>query len=124
MHISNIIGIGSGFLMLGIAGALFLGLLFGIVYGLIYRKLLHGQRRLGWREILLGAVCLCYLIMVAGATLMSRGSGYREVCLYPVLFLSFGMAQPVCDGVEKSDLKYLYVCTLGISSAAVGRTFP
>lgn len=83
MHISNIVGIGSGFLMLGIAGVLLVGILFGIGYGLIYRKLLHGQRRLKGRELLLGAVCLCYLIVVAGATLMSRGSGYREVCLYP-----------------------------------------
>lgn len=107
MHISNIIGIGSGFLMLGIAGVLLVGILFGIGYGLIYRKLLHGQKRLKRKEILLGAVCLCYLIVVAGATLMSRGNGYREVCLYP--FYSYRSAWHSQSSVEWRNL-ILNIC--------------
>lgn len=107
MQISNIVGIGSGFLMLGMAGVLLVGILFGIGYGLIYRKLLHGQRRLKRREIWLGAVCLCYLIVVVGATLMSRGSGYREVCLYP--FYSYRLAWHSWSSIEWRNL-ILNIC--------------
>lgn len=102
MRLSNIIGMGSGFLMLGIAGVILLGILFGIGYGLIYRKLLGGEKRLKGTQILLAAVCFCYLIVVVGATLLSRGDGYREVCLYP--FYSYREAWRSQSAIEWRNL--------------------
>lgn len=107
MRLSNIIGMGSGFLMLGIAGVIVLGILFGIGYGLIYRELLGGEMRLKGTQIFLGAVCVCYLIVVVGATLLSRGDGYREVCLYP--FYSYREAWRSQSAIEWRNL-ILNIC--------------
>lgn len=107
MSLSNIIDMGSGYLMLGIAGVIVLGILFWIGNGLIYQKLLGGEKRLKGTQILLGAVCFCYLIVVVGATLLSRGDGYREVCLSP--FYSYREAWRSQSAIEWRNL-ILNIC--------------
>ena len=86
MSISGILGMAKGYLILGVIVAV----LCGAGYGIIYRKLLKGTHRLAAKKLVLGLISICYLVVLFGATLLSRDSHYREVVLTP--FYSYRLA--------------------------------
>lgn len=88
MRISDLISLGKEYLLLGIVLILFLFLCFLLGYFGIYRKLLKGTKTLSLRACILPAVFLCYLIVVLGATMLSR-SGYWESYVSLHLFSSY-----------------------------------
>lgn len=86
MSISGILGMAKGYLILGVIVAV----LCGAGYGIIYRKLLNGTHRIATKRLVLGLISICYLVVLFGATFLSRDSHYREVVLTP--FYSYRLA--------------------------------
>lgn len=84
MRISDIIHLGKEYLLLGIMVALVLAVAFCIGYFVIYKKLLKGKKRLNFLQVGWLAIFVCYIVVVLGATLLSRGNfwGSRVVSLF------------------------------------------
>lgn len=88
MRISDIIQLSKEYLLLGIIVVLFTTTIFLAGYFFVYKKLLKGTKTLSKKKLLLSAVFLCYLVVVLGATMMSRGSWYGGGTVTP-LFSSY-----------------------------------
>lgn len=76
MRIIDLITLVKDYLLLGIVAVLFVALLFFVGYFLIYKKVLKGQKQIKWKRLLWWSVLLCYIVVVLGATLLSRANGY------------------------------------------------
>lgn len=74
-------------MLLGIIGVFILISAFLIGYFLIYKKLMKGTKKLKISKILLWTIFIIYIIIVMGATLVDRVSGYESVNLH--LFSSY-----------------------------------
>ena len=86
MRVSEIIGLAREYLRLGIVGAVFLLAVFLIGYFIVYRKIFKGQRKIKPARFLWWAVMACYLIVVIGATLLSRGSNWMTGRIMPLFY--------------------------------------
>ena len=74
MRVSDLINLASEYLKIGIIIGFFIMFCIFAGYFLVYRKLLKGQRKIGWRVFLWWGIFLCYLSVVLGATLLSRSA--------------------------------------------------
>lgn len=86
MRVSDIIGLAREYLRLGIVGAVFLLTVFLIGYFIIYRKIFKGQKKIKPIRFLWWAVMACYMIVVIGATLLSRGSNWMTGRIMPLFY--------------------------------------
>lgn len=78
MRVADLISIGSEYLKIGIIIGIFIMSCVFTGYFLVYRKLLKGQKVIGWRMFLWWGIFLCYLSVVLGVTLLSRGHGWAN----------------------------------------------
>lgn len=77
MRISDLVSMGREYLTLGLAVVFCLGIVFAAGYCLVYKKLLHGTRRVSGKRLLCAAALLTYAVVVCGATLLGRGPYYE-----------------------------------------------
>lgn len=87
MRISSVIQLARQYLLVGIIGSIVVGGLFLIGYFLVYKKLMKGTKKLKASKVGLWSVFLIYMIVVLGATIGDRVSGYESVNLH--LFSSY-----------------------------------
>ena len=78
MRITDLINLGSRYLKMGTIIGMFIMFCVSVGYFLVYRKLLKGQKVIGWKVFLWWGIFLCYLSVVLGATLLSRGTGFTN----------------------------------------------
>ena len=114
----DVVNLGTGYLILGISIVLFLAVIVCIGYFGIYIKLLKGDKKLSLFNLCWWAVFICYMIVVLGATMFSRGntwgggvisfvysykdawinasaSAWRNIILNILLFVPFGFLLPI-----------------------------
>ena len=115
MRISDLISLGSRYLLLGIILAAFIAVSTIIIYRFFLKK-----RNIPIGKVLLWAVFICYIIVVLGVTLMMRASFYegrkimplfysyreawvdfsavmwRNIILNILMFVPFGFLLPIC----------------------------
>lgn len=99
MRISDIISMGKEYLLLGMSCAVSAALIFSIGYFLIYKKIFHGKNKISIHKIVWCVFFLCYLAILFGATLLSRGSGWSNGRIMP-LFYSYRAAWNSFSAVE------------------------
>ncbi len=88
---NGIYSIAKEYLLLGIIGVLFTGILFLAGYYFIYRKMFKGTKVPKGKRMFWSAVGICYLTVVLGATLLDRG-GYYGNSVQLHLFASYRQA--------------------------------
>ncbi len=140
MRLRDIISLGKGYLILGIIMTLFVVGTFLVGYHIIYKKVFKGIKKIKAGTIFIYAIFICYLFVVFGATLLSRGSmwqnniqyhlfySYREawndfsmnewrhIILNIMMFVPFGLLLPM---VGKFFQKFwrTYLAGIGLSLA-------
>ena len=87
MRISAVIQLARQYILVGIIGLIVVGGLFLIGYLLVYKKLMKGTKKLKVSKVVLWSIFLIYMIVVLGATIGDRVSGYESVNLH--LFSSY-----------------------------------
>ncbi len=87
MRISAVIQLARQYMLVGIIGSIVIGGLFLIGYFLVYKKLMKGTKKLKASKVGLWSLFLIYMIVVLGATIGDRVSGYESVNLH--LFSSY-----------------------------------
>ena len=87
MRISAVIQLARHYMLLGIIGALIVTSIFLIGYFLVYKKLMKGTKKLNVSNIGRWSIFLIYIIIVLGATIGHRDSGYESINLH--LFSSY-----------------------------------
>ena len=87
MRISGVIQLARQYMLVGIIGAVIAISLFLIGYFLVYKKLMKGTKKLKLSKVGLWSIFLIYMIIVLGATIGHRNSGYESVNLH--LFSSY-----------------------------------
>ena len=90
MRISAVIQLARRYMLVGILGAVIIISLFLIGYFLVYKKLMKGTKKLNLSKVGLWSIFLIYMIIVLGATIGDRISGYESVNLH--LFSSYKYA--------------------------------
>ena len=78
MRVTDLINLATKYLRIGIIIGIFIIFCMFAGYFVVYKKLLKGRRVIGWRVFLWWGVFLCYLSVVLGATLLSRGYNYTN----------------------------------------------
>ena len=86
MRVFDLINLGSWYLKMGIMAALFVMFCIFTGYFVVYRKLLKGQRKIIWKQFLWWGILICYLYVVFGATLFSRGSDWSSSKIEPLFY--------------------------------------
>lgn len=86
MRVTDLINLASEYLKLGIIIGILIMFCMFVGYFLVYRKLLKGQRVIGWRVFLWWGIFLCYLSVVLGATLLSRSNGWTNDKIRPLFY--------------------------------------
>lgn len=87
MRISAVIQLARQYMLLGIISSIVIVTLFLIGYFLVYRKLMKGTKKLKASKVGLWSIFLIYMILVLGATIGDRVSGYESINLH--LFSSY-----------------------------------
>lgn len=77
MRITDIISMARVYLVLGLVVVLFFGIAFLIGYHVIYKRICKGTKKISIKKMLLYAIFTCYLVVVFGATMLSRGSVWQ-----------------------------------------------
>ena len=96
MRVADLINLASEYLKFGIIVVIFImACIFAGYFG-VYRKLLKGQRKIGWRVFLWWGIFICYLSVVLGATLLNRGGFWLNGKIQP-LFYSYKEAWINCS---------------------------
>ena len=99
MRVIDLINLASEYLKFGIIVVIFImACIFAGYFG-VYRKLLKGQRKIGWRVFLWWGIFICYLSVVLGATLLNRGGFWLNGKIQP-LFYSYKEAWINCSSAE------------------------
>ncbi len=138
MRLSDIISLGSSYLILGIIFTLSIVGVFLIGYHVIYKKVLKGTEKVKAGTVFIYAIFICYVFVVLGATLLSRGSmwqsnieyhlfySYREawngfsanvwryIILNILMFVPFGLLLPIVSKHFQKCWK-TYLAGLGFS---------
>lgn len=86
MSILDLVDMGSWYLKIGTAAALFMGVCMLIGYFVMYRKRLKGQRKIIWKRFLWWGILVCYLCVVLGATLFSRSEIWSNGRIEPLFY--------------------------------------
>ena len=86
MRVTDLINLASEYLKMGIIIGIFVMFCIFAGYFLVYRKILKGQRVIGWWVFLWWGIFLCYLSVVLGATLMNRGNGWTNDKIQPLFY--------------------------------------
>lgn len=116
------------YLMFGAIAALLVAVIFGAGYFIVYKKIFKGKKKLSKKTMIVGAIFICYIMVVISATLLDRFtmwmdpnninamersslfSSYREawnkfsftewrnLVLNIVLFIPFGFLLPMLSG--------------------------
>lgn len=74
MRVSDLANLASWYLKRGMTAALIIMFCIFAGYFVVYRKLLKGQKKIAWKRFLWWGILICYLCVVLGATLFSRGN--------------------------------------------------
>ena len=74
MRISDLLRLGREYLLLGVIAVVIVLLCFLVVYFILYKKILKGKKIINIKSIVWWGIFLCYIVIVAGVTLMNRGS--------------------------------------------------
>lgn len=84
MRISDIMSMAEEYLILGLICIV----VFLFIYFVVYKKVMKGKRMLSKRKVCWGAVFICYMVVVLGATLLSRGYAefYQNRKIVPLLY--------------------------------------
>ena len=98
MSLSNIFSYLKEFVLLGI----FIIILFLIGYFLIYKKIMKGTKTINKKKMILYGITIVYLIIVFGATFLTRGNAYKEINLH--LFSSYREAWNNMTDVLSSNI--------------------
>lgn len=85
MRVFDIINLGMEYLTLGIFVAVLAGIGFALWYFLYFKKKRPGEK-FHWWKMLLWGIFLVYLVVVFGATMLSRGSFYGNEKIYPLFY--------------------------------------
>lgn len=86
MRLSDIISLGMEYLLLGIFVVVVIGIGFSIWYFKFYRKRKDTNKKLNAGKLVLWCIFLIYLVVVLGATMLSRGNWYGNTRIYPLLY--------------------------------------
>lgn len=86
MNIGEIIELLKEYLFLGIIAIV----MFAIGYIIIYKKIMKGTKTISKSKFVLYGISIAYIIVVIGATFLSRGNGYGTINLH--LFSSYRQA--------------------------------
>ncbi len=86
MRISDIISLAREYLLLGMAAVAVCAVLYFLGYIVLYKILGKGKRKPPKLMLLWGAVFLCYLVVVFGATMLSRAGGYENGRIMPLFY--------------------------------------
>lgn len=86
MNIGEIIELLKEYLFLGIIAIV----MFAIGYTIIYKKIMKGTKTISKSKFVLYGISIAYIIVVIGATFLSRGNGYGTINLH--LFSSYRQA--------------------------------
>lgn len=86
MRVSDLIYLASRYFKMGIVAALFIMFCIFTGYFLIYQKLLNGQKKIMWKKFLWYGILICYLCVVLGATLFSRGDYWYNSRIIPLFY--------------------------------------
>ena len=78
MRVSDLISLGMRYMKLGLVLAAILGIA-AAAAGVVYKKKYGSSRKLPGKKVLLYGVFLCYLVVVFGATTLSRGGFYEDI---------------------------------------------
>lgn len=119
LRISDIISLGKQYLVLGIILAIILAALILLGYNVLFKKMFKGEKRFTSGTLIWFIVFICYLVVVFGATMLSRGNWYgsdkihslfysykeawnsfalrewRNIILNILIFVPFGFLLPV-----------------------------
>lgn len=87
MSISEVIQLARRYILVGIIGSIFFVSLFLIGYFLVYKNKMKDTKKLKVSKVVLWSIFLIYMIVVLGATIGDRVSGYESVNLH--LFSSY-----------------------------------
>ena len=87
MRISDVIQLARRYMLVGIIGSIFFVSIFLIGYFLVYKKKMKDTKKLKVSKVALWSIFLIYMIVVLGATIGHRASGYESVNLH--LFSSY-----------------------------------
>ncbi len=85
MRFMDIISIGLDYLWLGVLAAIVIGIIFTVWYFLYFKKKYPGKK-LHKGKILLWGIFFVYLVVVFGATMLSRGNFYGNTKIYPLFY--------------------------------------
>lgn len=140
MSIFDIISYAEEYLVIGIVVSLLITLII-LGYYIFYKKIIKGKKEISFRKLAVATILLCYLIIIIGATLASRGSSYygnaythpfssyreawnrfspmlwRNIILNILMFVPIGFLLPVFSNkFKKAWRTYLagFLLTLGI----------
>lgn len=86
MRISDIISIVKSYLMFGIIITVFFVAVSLLIYFVVYKKVMKGKRTLSKKKLCWGIIFVCYMVVVLGATLLSRGNFYQNRKIVPLLY--------------------------------------
>ncbi len=78
MRVSDLISLGMRYMKLGLVLVAILGIA-AAATGVVYKKKYGGSRKLPGKKTLLYGAFLCYLVVVFGATTLSRGGFYEDI---------------------------------------------
>ncbi|WP_186673783.1 VanZ family protein [Sporosarcina sp. BP05] len=77
MRLQEIISTVREYFFLALIAVIFLGIIFFLGYFIVYKKNFGGKKNLSKKQLLLGALFICYIIMVIGVTFLNRGGNYQ-----------------------------------------------
>lgn len=86
MRLSDIISLGKQYLFLGIVFAVVLTLFILLGYFVVYKKILKGERRITKGKLIWFIIFVCYLVVLIGATMLSRGNWYANTKIQPLFY--------------------------------------
>lgn len=86
MRVSDIVELAKQYLFLGILAAALAVFIFTAGYFIIYKKVLKGEKILNIGKVIWFALFLCYLVIISGATMLSRGSGWENSEIIPLFY--------------------------------------
>ena len=66
------------YLLLGIIAVLLAAIIFGVGYFFIYKRIYKGKKNVSKKTLIVGAVFVCYLVVLIGATLLGRFGGWVD----------------------------------------------
>lgn len=86
MRISDLVSLGKEYLFLGIVFAIFLTLFFLLGYYVVYKKIFKGEKKIQKGKFIWFILLLCYLVVVVGVTMLSRGSWFENKTIHSFFY--------------------------------------